>query len=85
LTDRLIESAAAIVESKLSEATWYLSQKPLFRVNHFIQMETDASKDNNNFLLLLILPIYAVIVGGAIDFSPLSNSNKKKVSPPAPL
>jgi hypothetical protein len=41
-------------------------------------METDASKDNNNFLLLLILPIYAVIVGGAIDFSPLSNSNKKK-------
>jgi hypothetical protein len=48
-------------------------------------METDASKENNNFLLLLILPIYAVLVGVAIDFSPLSNSNKKKVSQRAPL
>jgi hypothetical protein len=41
-------------------------------------MESDASKDNNNFLLLLILPIYAAIVAVAIDFLLYRKAIRKK-------
>jgi hypothetical protein len=82
LTDRLIGSAAVIVVSKLGEANWiFESDAPFFRVNHFIQMESDASKDNNNnLLLLLILPIYAAIVSVAIviDFLLYRKAIRKK-------
>lgn len=69
--------------SKLSEANWIVeSDAPFFRVNHFIQMESvasKASKDNNdNFLLLLIVPIYAAIMAVAIDFLLYRTAIRKK-------